>query len=198
VPPRLLVTVFAPVDGWTTVLWPEYFNSHDVVACQDLSDVLDTVVSTVSVAGSAGWIHALLDSGTVTDTFASYPRALAWEESEVESVARAWAGDPARVASVLGVPVASVAPHFRQAVADEADEVEGEDLERRGRLRIWWPRSTPHDGAKQTPERDPADPWGFVQFWRDVGITYPVGRVPVQQRLLLDQDWQARVPRNTT
>ena len=86
------IDVFEPLDGWTAVLWPEYFNLYDVAICRALSERLDTVVSAVGLAGNDGWSHHLLRAGTVLDRFASYPLALAQHLGEVESVARAWAG----------------------------------------------------------------------------------------------------------
>src|SRR5262245_31535306 len=39
--------VFAQPGQWTVVLWPEFFNIHDVPACVALSQSLRTTVSTV-------------------------------------------------------------------------------------------------------------------------------------------------------
>jgi hypothetical protein len=196
-PSPATIDVFEPLDGWTGVLWPEYFNLYDVAICRALSERLDTVVSAVGIAGNDGWSHHLLRAGTVLDRFASYPLALARHLGEVESVARAWAGDPATVAAVFGVPVADVATHFRQAGPEEADDVDAEveEIPARG-IRIWWPRRGQHADRHAPEDReDPADPWGFTRFWELVGITYPV-RLPVVANLDLVDGWDRLLPRN--
>ena len=99
-PSPATIDVFEPLDGWTGVLWPEYFNLYDVAICRALSERLDTVVSAVGLAGNDGWSHHLLRAGTVLDRFASYPLALAQhlgEEAPVassvgENVAPGWDG----------------------------------------------------------------------------------------------------------
>lgn len=107
----------------------------------------------MSVADDDGWSHSFLESGKLLDKFHSYPVALVWELSELEDAARVWAGGPETVAVVIGVSVDAVAVHYRQAEPDDGEIPDG--------------------------EIDPADPWGFVQLWEVLGITYLVGRLPV-------------------
>lgn len=129
------------------MVWPPYFNIHDVAACRALSEALGTVVSAMSVADDDGWSHSLFDNGILLDKFSSCPVALVWELSELADTARAWSGSPEVVAEVFDVPADAVAAHYRQAGPD--DDL-GDD------------------------DPDPADPWGFVRLWEFLGITYPV------------------------
>lgn len=161
------IDVFEPAGRWTTVLWPPYFNIHDVAACRALSEALGTVVSAMSVADDDGWSHSLLDAGVLLDKFNSYPVALVWELSELDATAREWSGTPGIVAEVFDVPVDAVATHYRQAGPDD-------DLD--------------------DDEPDPADPWGFVRLWEVLGITYPVGRLQVAARLGMADGWDRLLP----
>lgn len=45
---------------------------------------------------------------------------------------------------------------------------------------------------------DPGDPWGFVDLWRLLGITYPDpgGHVGVVATFTLEEDWAKRLPTN--
>lgn len=198
-PSTATIDVFEPLNGWTTVLWPAYFNAHDVATCRVLSETLDTVVSAMSIADDDGWSHNLLRSGTLLDKFASYPLALAWDLSEVEPLAREWAGDPQTVAAVFGVPIADVAAHYRQAGSEQPGDPDFEIYEEPSRgIRVWWPRRG-RDPDREHPadQQDPADPWGFTRLWDLLGITYPVGRLPVAARLSMVEGWNRLLPPNT-
>ena len=65
--------VFPPENGWTAILWPSYFNIHDIELCRNVSSALAAIVSTVHVYDGDYWTHALIESGTVRDVFASMP-----------------------------------------------------------------------------------------------------------------------------
>lgn len=189
------VQVFEPSNGWTTVLWPPHFTLHDVAACRALSRTLDTVVSAMSAPGDAGWFHTLISSGAILDRFASYPASLAWDQSEVEALARKWAGNPAMVAAVFNAPATAVAAHYRQVGPEEP----AQDYEepRRG-IRIWWPTDR-QDAEMAEPANDgpdPADPWGFVRCWEVLGITYPVGRLEMTARFTMKNGWNRLLPSN--
>ena len=180
------------------MLWPEYFNLYDVAICRALSERLDTVVSAVGLAGNDGWSHHLLRAGTVLDRFASYPLALAQHLGEVESVARAWAGDPATVAAMFGVPSRTSRP--TSARPDPRRPTTSTPRSRRS------PRAASASGgrgAERAPtgtpggSGGPADPWGFTRFWELVGITYPV-RLPVVANLDLVDGWDRLLPRTPT
>jgi hypothetical protein len=121
-------------DGWATLTWPSYFVPHDLAACRWVSRELHTVVSTVTTTEDEGWSHTLFGCGTQLDRFHSYPAALVWDDDDVASLAREWAGDFELVARVLGVDACAVRRHFCQATSATRDHP-GRD--RHGYLALW-------------------------------------------------------------
>src|SRR5262245_40098153 len=63
--------IFAPVNGWSVIVWPEYFNIHDFAACQALSQNLKTIVCAAHVYDGDYWAHGLFDSGEFVNRFCS-------------------------------------------------------------------------------------------------------------------------------
>jgi hypothetical protein len=128
------VRVFEEHGGWTVVAWPVYFVPRDISAARALSTDLHTVVSAVTSTPEEGWSHTVLGCGTTLDRFHSFPAALVWEDDDVASLAKQWAGDHDLVARVFGVPAASVRRHYCQATGQTRDHP-GRDLH--GFVALW-------------------------------------------------------------
>src|SRR5437016_1801813 len=73
VAPRTDATLFDPVNGWTIILWPEYFNAHDFGACKRITAGLGCLASTVHVHDDDYWAHGLFERGDLLDRFCSQP-----------------------------------------------------------------------------------------------------------------------------
>lgn len=97
--------VYAPKDGWTVVLWPPYFNVHDVPLCSALSGTLGVVASTVHVVDDDYWVHTLCADGRVVDRFCSEPevRPVGWE-GDAEALARELGADGGVLRAYLTEP----------------------------------------------------------------------------------------------
>ena len=96
-------SVFAPLNGWTVILWPEYFNVHDFVTCQHLSQQLKTVVCTAHVYDDDYWAHALFDSGEWVDRFCSVPDYFAENDSDAQRLTHEYKGNPSVFADRFNV-----------------------------------------------------------------------------------------------
>jgi len=86
--------IFAPVGGWTVILWPEYFNIHDFPTCQALSRRLSTLVSTVHVYDGNYWAHGLFEAGETLDRFCSIPDYFAESSVAAGRMRMGWRGKP--------------------------------------------------------------------------------------------------------
>ena len=113
VPDANSIGIFAPVDGWTIVLWPGYFVPFAEVA-EHLSAALATVASGVDVYDSDCWEQVLCDRGRVVDRYATDPRFLTSQPESLDVVAARWRGDPDAVAALLGCSARDVARHYRR------------------------------------------------------------------------------------
>ena len=143
---------FTPVNGWTAVLWPSYFNIHDIELCRDVSAALSGVVSTVHLYDGDYWAHAVMDAGVVRDVFASMPYYFAESPEHAARLTSQWSGNPQIVADVLGTSPETVAPYFIHLPSD------GASLDR---------KAFPDD------EFPLDDIWVFTDLWRRLGIQYP-------------------------
>lgn len=144
------VSAFGSVNGWTVVLWPEYFNIHDVAAVADMSGRLGVLASTVHTYDGDYWAHRLFRSGVELDRFASVPGYFAEDPNELLALEQRWAGNAMVVAEAVGCPVGQVAPYLVHVPA-------GAD----GRA-----------GKAFADDEFPIDDmWVFVDFWRRLGIT---------------------------
>jgi hypothetical protein len=166
------VRLFAPVGGWTVVLWPPYFNGHDSIAARELSATLGTVASTVHIYDSDYWVHRLFRAGEELDRSASTPAY--WAESEEEAIRlrAAWTGNAAVVADTVGRPAAGLEPY--QTPLEDGDEPPGK--------------------AFDDDENELDDPWVFVDFWRRLGITYPADPTAWARQLWLKSGWLGQLP----
>jgi hypothetical protein len=110
---RNRIEIFAPIRGWTMVMWPSYFLPYVEVA-EHLSGSLGTVVSAVSVYDSDCWQQVMIDSGRIVDRYATDPRYLTSDLEPLRVVAPQWEGDPDAVAALLGCNARGVARHYRR------------------------------------------------------------------------------------
>jgi hypothetical protein len=113
VPPRDRIDVYAPVDGWTTVLWPGHFIPY-ADAAERLSATLGAVVAAVHAYDSDCWEQVVLDRGAVVDRYATDPRYLTSTLEPLDVVAPRWQGDPDAVAALLGCSTRDIARHYRR------------------------------------------------------------------------------------
>lgn len=112
--PAVTVQIFVPHEGWTSVLWPAYFNIHDIAAAKHLSGSMSAVACTVSVYDSDAWQQVVFDAGRPVDRFATNPASLATDSEPLRDVALRWRGDPRAVAAVLGANEREIARQYRR------------------------------------------------------------------------------------
>jgi hypothetical protein len=139
-PSPAVVSLYEPTGGWTTIGWPEFFNTKDAAAARGLSRELATVVSAMGIYSSDTWLHHVYRDGELVDRFAKDPDALAANRAERRSARIEWSGDSRAVAEAFGVPVETVAPYYRHA----ADPDEWEFVQLWARLGITYPVSSEH------------------------------------------------------
>ncbi len=163
--------VFAPVDGWTTVLWPPYFNIHDIEAAIALSAATQTLVSTMHVYDDQYWVHVLARDGLVLDRFASRPTYFEPTPQEAERLGTRYKGDPAITAAALGVDADVLRPYFRHLTDDG-----------------------PNGRAFPDDEFDLDNTWVLADVWRRMGITYPEPVSAVAVAVDLGSGWDSRLP----
>jgi len=165
------VRLFAPVDGWTVVLWPPYFIGPDSVAARELSSALDTVASTVHIYDSDYWAHRLFRAGEELDRSASTPAYWADSEEEAARLRTAWTGDAAVVATAVGGAAEHLTPYLMPL--EDTDEPPGK--------------------AFEDDQFELDDPWVFVDFWRRLGIAYPADDA-LPHQTWLKSGWRKQLP----
>lgn len=166
------VCLFAPVDGWTVVLWPPYFNGHDAVAARHISHTLGTLASTVHIYDGDYWVHRLFRAGEELDRSASTPAYWAEFDEDASRLRAAWTGDAAVVANAVGRAPEGVEPYLTPLT--DADEPPGK--------------------AFEDDEFELDDPWVLVDFWRRLGIAYPADSTASAHRLSLQPGWLKQLP----
>lgn len=127
--PTMDVALFEPIDGWTTVSWPAYFNTRDTAACRWLSGELGTLISAMSIYDSDTWLHSVYRDGDLLDRFARCPAALAGTRADVARMRRTWGGDVGAVATAFGVPASAIDTFYAHLdLEDDLDEWEFTEL----------------------------------------------------------------------
>jgi hypothetical protein len=165
------VSVFAPVAGWTVVLWPPTFVGHDPAAARHMSGTLGTVASTVHIYDGDYWAHRLFRAGEELDRSASTPAYWAESDEDAAQLRDAWTGDASLLASVVGT-AERLEPYLTPL--NDGDEPPGK--------------------AFEGDEFELDDPWVFVDFWRHLGITYPADPTASAHRLSLATGWAGKLP----
>lgn len=178
------VLVYPPVDGWTVVLWPQYWTPQP--AAEFVSRRVGGASSSVRIHDGDYWTHTLVRAGVTLDRFASMPDYDTDDPAEISRLAAKFAGQPAVVAEALDCPVERVAPYLAHVmVTEHLDHVTIDELViDRATLEPRFPDD----------EFEPDSPWLFVDFWRHAGITYPPDVSAFVARLRLAPGWSAKLP----
>jgi hypothetical protein len=144
--------IYAPVAGWTVVLWPEYFNIHDFPLVRSLAASQDWLISTIHVYDDEYWEHLCCSGTRELHAFCSRPRF--WEEESPDEFQHmsAYNTEPSRLASAAGT-----SPQVIQSYLVDVDSL-----------------PSPEAKAYSDDEFAIGDFWVFVDFWRRLGITYPI------------------------
>jgi hypothetical protein len=176
------VALYEPANGWTVVLWPQYFI--EIAAAEHISRRLATVASTVGIHDGDYWRHVLLRDGVVLDRFASMPGYFTDDPAESERLSMKYRGNAETVAHAVGCGVEQVAAYLVHVDLDEVgDDDEGFEV-------------TEPELGKAFPddqfERD--DPWVFVDFWRRLGPLYPQDVTSSVARIRPRSGWMNRLP----
>ncbi len=165
--------IFAPQKRWTLVLWPQYFNVHDIELCRILSADMPSLVSTVHVYDDDYWVNAIFDKGVTVSLFASVPGYFAETEEDLEKLKAKWSGDANSISQALSAPREAIAPYLVHLDAEN-----------------------PNDPGKVFPddEFELQNFWVFTDLWRRLGITYPADMTNYAERLQLPKDFGRKLP----
>ncbi len=163
--------IYAPVNGWTVVFWPETFNLYDVPLAASIAASRGWLVSTVHVYDGEYWEHFAFQGAVQIHAFASRPHF--WEDESEQDFTRMMGYDssPLRLAQAVGVVPEAVQPYLV-----DADQVS--------------------EDQKAFPD-DPyglGDFWVFTSFWMRLGIAYPTPYVGLVASLRLWRFFSKRLP----
>jgi hypothetical protein len=165
--------IFAPQNRWTVVLWPVYFNIHDIELCRTLSGGMSSLISTVHVYHDEYWVNAVFDKGTTISLFASDPGHFAQSDEEIERLKVAWSGDANALSQAVSVPREAIEPYF-----------------------VHLDTENPNQPAKAFPG-DVFELWNFwvfTDFWCRHGIHYPNNMANYQERLRFPSRFDRKLP----
>ena len=183
---------YAPEKGWTTCLWPNYFNIHDFALCSAVAEEMDIDVSTVHVYDGDFWEHLFVKGKDKIHFFCSFPTYFAPEETE--SVDQSVPREPSALCSHLGIPEDSIARYLRVLPLSEQEAAPP----RQGLFSFFRrkPSSAPTEDLKAYPddEFEIEDFWVFTDFWRKLGITYPDQVHSYKSVLRLDGKFMDKLP----
>ena len=143
--------IYAPVAGWTVILWPEHFSLHDFPLTRTLAASHRWLISTVHVYDSEYWEHLCCSGDAELHAFCSRPGF--WKEESPDDFRRisGYKTEPSRLASSLGI-----SPQIIQPYIVDVDSL-----------------PTPEVKAHLSDGFALGDFWVFVDFWRHLGIIYP-------------------------
>ncbi len=145
-------TAIYDASPFTIVLWPEYFNVHDIDLCALLTVRLRCAALTSHTYDGDYWTIALCREGAVLDRFCSHPGYFAQSRAERESLAKSWKGDAEALGHEFGADPAVIARYLVH-----------QDL------------SPPPAGSRAWPDdkSELSDLWVFTDLWRKLGANYP-------------------------
>lgn len=176
------VAVYEPSNGWTVVLWPQYFG--EIGAAEHISRRLATVASTVAIHDGDYWRHVLLRDGVLVNRFASMPGYFTDDPAEIGRLRVQYRGDAELIAGTVGCDVEQVAPYLVHVELDEiGDDDEGFEV-----IEPELGKAFPDD------QFDRDDPWVFVDFWRRFGPRYPHDVTSSAARIRSVSGWMNRLP----
>ncbi len=144
--------IYAPVNGWTVILWPEYFNLHDFPLVRTLAASQQWLISTVHVYDGEYWEHLCCSGDTEVHAFCSRPGFWKEESPDDFHLMSGYNTEPSRLASCVGISPQVVQPYIVDVGSLPNPEVK----------------------AHLTDEFTLGNFWVFVDFWRRLGIMYPV------------------------
>ena len=164
--------IYAPVNGWAVVLWPQYFNLHDFPLVRSVASVRGWLISTIHVYDSDYWEHLSCSGNTELHAFCSRPHY--WQDDAPEDSERMMAYDsnPSRLAAAAGVSTQGILPYLVDVDA----------------------LPDPEAKAHTDDQFALGDFWVFVDFWRHLGITYPTPPQGLAGGLRLGQDFGKKLP----
>jgi hypothetical protein len=165
------ILLYEPRGGWTPVIWPAYFNIHDVPACAAVSKGLGSLATTVNVYDGDFWSFEFFSSGALIDKAAPRADYFAEDDDSAASLLQHWRGNPEAMAAAFQVPAESIRPYFSYLGPEDAP------------------------GKAFVDDASPLeDFWVFVDLWRRLGITYPADPESFVARLRLAATFAKRLP----
>lgn len=147
-------TIYTPVDDWCVIEWPRYFSDYDGIAPKFLSERLSTLASTIDVHYGDYWRHIFYKHGAKLDDFNSMPSYWFEDDYDTSELEAMYKGSPANIASELNIDEEDIAGYYEHIASCKK-----------------YSKVHPDDRF----ELD--DFWVFVDYWRKLGIQYPVGVV---------------------
>jgi hypothetical protein len=164
-------TIYEAINDWTVVIWPVYFNIHDVRLCADVTRHAGSLAVTVNVYEGAFWSLEVLRAGSLVDKFAPWADYFAEDAGAASEAKAVWRGNPAVVATTLGLQSGVLKPYYRYVGGDEDP-----------------------GKASSDDEFSLGDFWVFTDIWRRVGITYPADPDTFVWRVRMDKQFGEKLP----
>jgi hypothetical protein len=189
--PETDASLFEPVEGWTVVLWPAYFNIHDFPVCQALSEQLSTLVSTMHVYDGDYWAHGLFERGQLLDRFCSQPDYFAEDSETAERMKTEWRGDPETIASRFNVSAEAIRGYVLRLASFE------ESVPQPRSLFSLFKRRRPGLSVRKVKPDDEFgldNFWVFTDFWKRLGIRYPDNVAEWAKLVRFDGDFKNHLP----
>lgn len=166
-------TLYDYGKGWVYILWPSYFNIHDVALAKDMSSEIGVLVSTINVYDGDFWCHHLFEAGVHLDKFCSVPDYFSESEEEAKSDKEKWNSNPSTVADKFNVPTDSISKYL---------------------VHIDYEDDTDEEFAYKGDEFELYDLWVFTDFWEKLGLTYPEDEKKIVYVLSLDEGFMGLLP----
>lgn len=145
------VAIYQSTSEWVVVIWPSYFGVNELPAVKYLSKSLDTLISSVSIYDGESWSHSLYRSGSEIDLYNSTFRLPFQMSPSFRFVS--WGVNIQAVSTEFNVNKKDIACYFRK------------DPPIRSQL---------NDGGCNVSKETANSPWVFTDFWKKVGVKYPI------------------------
>lgn len=160
-------------SAFTIVLWPEFFNAHDIDVCRMVTARLRCPALTSHAYDGDYWTIVLCRDGAVLDRFCSHPGYFAESSEERSRLAQAWKGDAGILARACAADPGVIARYL----------VHQDD-------------TPPPEGARAWPddEFELSNLWVFTDLWRRLGARYPDDVDASDARLRLPAEYSKWLP----